>query len=1128
MKIVTSTLLVTFLCINFFAQVVAQSADDLQMASEIQAVTHRDGAQLAQRHLPSGAVELDLAGGFQDVIIAKWEDGKAVLGCVDDLHQANQFFGRDLETGNRFPQFKISGLPPTTESLESAAARHGMSADELTFYQKLIAKYGNAKAVNSATFTIFNADGAGEGFNDPAIRSPISGNNGTTLGQQRLNLFGEAARIWGLFLDSTVSIKINSNFDPLTCSASSAILGQAGAVAAFRDFTNAPFSSTFYPVALANKISGSDQNSGTAEINATFNSTIDGGTCIGGSTFYYGFDNSTPVSKVNLLVVLLHEFGHGLGSATFVNSSTGALLGGFQDHWTRQMWDASNGLFWSAMSDSQRVASAVNNGNLFWDSASVRIAAPGYLTAGADASGRVRLYAPTTLQPGSSVSHFDTTATPNLLMEFAINVGVPLTLDLTRQQLRDIGWARDTDANVTPDTVTAVTPSGGNAYVGAARTITWSNGGGFNKNVTIELSTNSGSTFPTVIASNIANTGSFNWTVPNTLTTTARIRVREFDFATPAGVSITDFQIRSNSPPTMTVTGSSTTVQQGGPTTASAIVASVSDLESSAGSLVVTAAASSGITVGSISNLAGSISTNFAASCAATTGSRLIPFTVTDDGGAFSSQNVSLNVIVNTPPSAAYAAQNLNIGAGASVNPSSALTDNGTVTSAIIQSSGTYTGTVSVSATGVVTLSNAQPAGAHTITVRFTDNCNATADVSLLINVNSAPTISAASGLQRTQGGTATSSILATVSDSQTAPGSLLVTTTSVASGLTLTGLTNAAGSVSATVGASCTAPLGANNIGLQVSDGSLNTTTNTSINVLANSAPSLAYSNQSALINSALTISPNAPPADNGTFTLSLLSTGTYTGNASLNTSTGALALTNAAPAGLHTITVRATDNCGAITDATIALTITTVNTAPTISAASGLSQQQGSPVSAAVNLATVSDGQTAAGSLIVNAITGGTATGLTLSNVSNANGNVSGQLLASCTASSGTLRLQVSDGALSSTADVNVNVILNSAPTLGTYSNYTLSLNQSGSVTPSATPADNGSVNTLTATTAATFTGTLSANPLSGVLSINNAGPLGNYTINLAAVDNCGASTPATTTLEVNNDALFTDGFE
>jgi len=64
--------------------------------------------------------------------------------------------------------------------------------------------------------------------------------------------------------------------------------------------------------------------------------------------------------------------------------------------------------------------------------------------SGADAAGRALLYSPNPYQDGSSISHWDTSATPNLLMEPAINsdlshvVAVPR--DLTLSQLRDIGW----------------------------------------------------------------------------------------------------------------------------------------------------------------------------------------------------------------------------------------------------------------------------------------------------------------------------------------------------------------------------------------------------------------------------------------------------------------------------------------------------------------------------------------------------------------------------------------------------------------------------------------------------------------------------------------------------------------
>ena len=80
-----------------------------------------------------------------------------------------------------------------------------------------------------ATIVIQNFDGAGEGFNDPTAVAPVGGNPGTTLGQQRLFVFQTAANIWGANLTSSVVITVRSNFDPLNCTATAAVLGSAGA-----------------------------------------------------------------------------------------------------------------------------------------------------------------------------------------------------------------------------------------------------------------------------------------------------------------------------------------------------------------------------------------------------------------------------------------------------------------------------------------------------------------------------------------------------------------------------------------------------------------------------------------------------------------------------------------------------------------------------------------------------------------------------------------------------------------------------------------------------------------------------------------------------------------------------------
>jgi PA domain len=64
--------------------------------------------------------------------------------------------------------------------------------------------------------------------------------------------------------------------------------------------------------------------------------------------------------------------------------------------------------------------------------------------AGTDLFGRPLMYAPTVVDPGSSVSHFDVTATPNLLMEpFAVgdeSITLKPPTDLTLPLLQDIGW----------------------------------------------------------------------------------------------------------------------------------------------------------------------------------------------------------------------------------------------------------------------------------------------------------------------------------------------------------------------------------------------------------------------------------------------------------------------------------------------------------------------------------------------------------------------------------------------------------------------------------------------------------------------------------------------------------------
>jgi hypothetical protein len=62
------------------------------------------------------------------------------------------------------------------------------------------------------------------------------------------------------------------------------------------------------------------------------------------------------------------------------------------------------------------------------------------------AQGYVRLYAPGVVEPGSSISHFDTVASPSLLMEPFITLELQSSrnLDLTPSLMKDVGWGFET------------------------------------------------------------------------------------------------------------------------------------------------------------------------------------------------------------------------------------------------------------------------------------------------------------------------------------------------------------------------------------------------------------------------------------------------------------------------------------------------------------------------------------------------------------------------------------------------------------------------------------------------------------------------------------------------------------
>jgi len=244
-----------------------------------------------------------------------------------------------------------------------------------------------AAGAQAATIVVTGRDAAGIGFNDPTPVAPVGGNPGTTLGQQRWNVYQYVAGIWGNTLQSNVTITVNAGWEALSCDASSAVLGSASPWNYWRDFSGSK-PSTWYPQALANKLSGENLSDGqeddgsgygNVDIKTQFNINLGNAGCFTGGGFYLGLDGNVPAGQTNFMETLLHELGHGLGfTVNPTSSQTGQRVNasytaysdsGLPSIWEQFMYDNTKQKTWLAMgtASADRKASGINTGNLSWN-----------------------------------------------------------------------------------------------------------------------------------------------------------------------------------------------------------------------------------------------------------------------------------------------------------------------------------------------------------------------------------------------------------------------------------------------------------------------------------------------------------------------------------------------------------------------------------------------------------------------------------------------------------------------------------------------------------------------------------------------------------------------------------------
>ncbi|CAN5629773.1 hypothetical protein BH23BAC1_BH23BAC1_42280 [soil metagenome] len=244
------------------------------------------------------------------------------------------------------------------------------------------------------------------------------------------NAFQYAIDIWSTRISSPIPIRVQATWTSLD----QGVLGSAGATTVYRNFEGAQELDTWYPVALAEKLSRKQLNGANdADVIASFNS--DG-------NWYLGTDGRTPARTTDFVTVVLHEIGHGIGfiSSMEVEDEQGNWgISGFPlifDHYIKNNQDHQLINTARFANPSAALQTQLTSDNIFFE---------GQVIANRTLP-RPKLYAPSPYDIGSSISHLDertyppgnpnSLMTPQIATAEAIHDPGPLLLNM----FAEIGW----------------------------------------------------------------------------------------------------------------------------------------------------------------------------------------------------------------------------------------------------------------------------------------------------------------------------------------------------------------------------------------------------------------------------------------------------------------------------------------------------------------------------------------------------------------------------------------------------------------------------------------------------------------------------------------------------------------
>ncbi len=124
------------------------------------------------------------------------------------------------------------------------------------------------------------------------------------LTEEAILALNYAVEIWEGFFVSTVPVNVFVKLEPLDGN----IVAKSRPASFFMNFEGALHENVYYPVALAEKLSGKDMNPENHDIICSFNQNL---------PWYFGIDGNTPETHYDFVTAVLHEIAHGLGFSGF-------------------------------------------------------------------------------------------------------------------------------------------------------------------------------------------------------------------------------------------------------------------------------------------------------------------------------------------------------------------------------------------------------------------------------------------------------------------------------------------------------------------------------------------------------------------------------------------------------------------------------------------------------------------------------------------------------------------------------------------------------------------------------------------------------------------------------------------